>query len=69
MTLEAVAEPTLGDGSVLDNSATLDVSSFEQSVRPPSSCSRNKTGNAGFHHCIQPLSGLDAIDFVERVLR
>jgi hypothetical protein len=29
----------------------------------------NETWNAGFHHFIQPLSGLDCIDFVKRVLR
>lgn len=27
----------------------------------------NETRNAGFHHFIQPLSGLNPIDFVERV--
>ena len=29
----------------------------------------NETRNAGFHHFIQPLSGLNSIDFVKRVLR
>jgi hypothetical protein len=29
----------------------------------------NKTRTAGFHHFIQPLSGLNSIDFVKRVFR
>ena len=29
----------------------------------------NETRHAGFHHCIQSLSGLNSIDFIERVLR
>jgi hypothetical protein len=36
---------------------------------PCSSSFRNKARNAGFHHFIQPLSGLNAIDFVKRVFR
>ena len=36
------------------------------------SCSlsfRNETRNAGIHHWIQPLSGLNSIDFLKRVCR
>src|ERR1700677_2189365 len=69
MALETVVDPIPGSGPVSDNGANLDVSRFKQSARPTSSCSRNETGNAGFHYCIQALSGLNAIDFVERVLR
>jgi len=29
----------------------------------------NETRNAGFHRFIQPLSGLNSIDFVKRVFR
>src|SRR5579862_7127042 len=30
--------------------------------------SRDKSRNAGRHHCIQPMPGLYAIDFIKRVL-
>lgn len=29
----------------------------------------NEPRNAGCHHCIQPLSGLNSVDFVKRIFR
>jgi hypothetical protein len=37
-------------------------------ARPPSATLWNEPRDASFHHCIQPLSSLNSIDFVKRVV-